>query len=93
MKKDNEKIFNIDNRGSSLFIELVYSKDISIEDSIYSFNDGNEIKNFKNFISFVAIKNGEHNGLGYLVANYDLKIDKSQIKLEEARNVIESEFS
>ena len=33
---DDIKIFEVDNRGTSLFVELVYPNDISESDSIYS---------------------------------------------------------
>ena len=93
MKKDNCKLFNVDNRGKSLFLELIYSKEINSDDSVYSTISGKEIKKFKDYISFVAIKNGEHNGLGYMCSNFDLKIDKSQIKLHNVSAIIENQFN
>lgn len=92
MDKDQLKVFNIDNRGKSLFIELIYSLEITEGDSISSTTTNLVIKNFKNLISFVAIKNGEHNGVGYFV--YDpKKINTpipSTIQLKEVRGIIEN---
>ena len=92
MDKDQSKVFNVDNRGKSLFVELIYSSEIVEGDSISSNYTNLVIKNFKNLISFVAIKNGEHNGVGYFV--YDPKKIKtpipSIIKLKEVRGIIEN---
>ncbi len=92
MDKDQSKVFNVDNRGKSLFVELIYSSEIIEGDSISSTNTNLVIKNFKNLVSFVAIKNGEHNGVGYFV--YDPKKIKSPIpsiiKLKEVRGIIEN---
>jgi len=85
--KDHIKIFEVDNRGKSLFIELVYPNDISESDSIYDKDSKFKLENFKSYLAFVAIKNGEHNGTGYLTANFDLKIDK-QIELKKLNSII-----
>ena len=74
--KDNLKIFEVDNRGNSLFIELVYPNDLDDNDSIYSNLSNLKLENFKSYLAFVAIKNGEHNGKGYLTSNFDLKLDE-----------------
>lgn len=92
MDKDQLKVFNVDNRGKSLFIELIYSLEVTEGDSISSTTTTLVIKNFKKLISFVAIKNGEHNGVGYFV--YDpKKINTpipSTIQLKEVRGIIEN---
>lgn len=75
---DNEKIFAIDNRGKSLFVELTYSNDIKDDFVIKGYH---AIKNFKSMVSFVAIKNGEHNTLGYFADTEDSSID-SRIPLK-----------
>ena len=85
--EDEQKFFKIDNRKNSLFVELIYSDDITEENSIYSKLDGNVIKNIKQYLSFVAIKNGEHNGIGYLASNFQLNCN-SKIKLTEVKNII-----
>lgn len=85
--KDNEKIFNVDNRGTSLFVELVYPNDLNSNDTIYSSSTNQIVEKFKSYVSFVAIKNGEHNGIGYLFSNNNLKLG-SKIDLKEVKNII-----
>ena len=84
---DNIKIFEVDNRGASLFVELVYPKDISESASIYSKESDLKLEKFKSYLAFVAIKNGEHNGIGYLTSNFDLKLEK-QINLTDLKSII-----
>ena len=91
MDRDNSKIFEIDNRGDSLFVELIYPKDIIKKDSISSIEYSLTISHFKSLISFVAIKNGEHNGTGYFVfkqENIKNKISDN-LPLKEVRKIIE----
>lgn len=87
MLKDLKKIFKTDNRGKSLFVELVYSDNILDEDSVFSKTFSIKINKFKNQVSFVAIKNGEHNGEGYLTSNFPI-YKKSKIKLTELKSII-----
>lgn len=81
------KIFSVDNRGDSLFVELVYSNDIDKSFAITSSISGATIEGFRDHIDFVAIKNGEHNGDGYLISNRKLPVD-NPIPLTETRNLI-----
>jgi hypothetical protein len=85
--KDNIKLFEVDNRGESLFVELVYPNDILEKDSIYSKDSKFKLDNFKSYITFVAIKNGEHNGIGYLTSNFDLKFE-NKINLTSLKSLI-----
>ena len=85
--KDDEKIFEVDNRGTSLFVELVYPNNIENNDLIYSKQSNLKLENFKSHIAFVAIKNGEHNGLGYVTSNFDLKLE-NRIKLTSLKSII-----
>ena len=87
--KDEIKIFNVDNRGRSLFVELVYPNNIEENDSIYSKANNLRIDNFKSYLAFVAIKNGEHNGIGYLTSNFKLKI-KNPVRLEKLKSIIKN---
>jgi len=84
---DQEPIFNVDNRGDSLFIELVYPSDIKENHSIKSKSNNKEIKDFKQYVSFVAIKNGEHNGDGYLTSNVPLQ-SADKIELTAVKDII-----
>ena len=45
------------------------------------------MQKFKSYIAFVAIKNGEHNGIGYLTSNFELKLG-NQINLTELKSII-----
>ena len=85
--KDDKKIFDIDNRGASLFVELTYSDDIKENDSIYSKETNLKLEKFRSFLSFVAIKNGEHNGIGYVTSNIDLKLE-DKIELTSLNSLI-----
>jgi hypothetical protein len=84
---DHLKIFNVDNRGASLFVELVYPNDIDDNDSIYSKETRFTLEKFKSYIAFVAIKNGEHNGIGYVTSNFDLK-QEEKIELTSLKSII-----
>ena len=87
--KDDIKIFEVDNRGTSLFVELVYPNDIDENDSIYSKESNLKLESFKSYLAFVAIKNGEHNGIGYVTSNFDLKQEK-QIKLTSLKSILKN---
>jgi hypothetical protein len=85
--KDDIKLFKIDNRGTSLFVELVYPNDVHKNDSIYSKESNLKLEKFKSYIAFVAIKNGEHNGIGYVTSNFDLK-QQEKIELTSLKSII-----
>ena len=91
MERDNLNVFEVDNRGDSLFVELVYPKEIIKEDSISSLKYSLTVNQFKSLISFVAIKNGEHNGTGYFVFKQENVKNKicDNLPLKEVRNIIE----
>lgn len=62
---DGTKLFEVDNRGDSLFVMLTYPRDIPIG---FGFSIGNRrFADLRRHVNFVAIKNGEHDGIGYLV--------------------------
>jgi len=88
--KDDIKIFEVDNRGASLFVELVYPNDIGDNDSIYSKESNLKLESFKSYLAFVAIKNGEHNGIGYLTSNFDLEISKNSVDLKDLKDLIKT---
>ena len=59
------ELFDVDNRGDSLFVMLTWAHDITKD---FEYIVGNEAKrNFRDHVAFVAIKNGAHNGVGYLI--------------------------
>jgi len=85
--KDDIKIFEVDNRGTSLFVELVYPNDIEDNDSIESKALNLKLEKFKSYLAFVAIKNGEHDGIGYVTSNFDLK-QGGKIELTSLKSII-----
>ena len=63
--EDGTPLFDVDNRGNDLFVMFTYPHDIGA-DFIYLI--GNErYHGLKEDIAFVAIKNGQHNGIGYFI--------------------------
>ncbi|WP_309091629.1 hypothetical protein [Phenylobacterium sp.] len=63
--EDGAPLFETDNRGRDLFVMLVWPKDIP-QDFTY-FIDGQAYRGLRDQVAFVAIKNGRHNGIGYLL--------------------------
>lgn len=62
---DGVALFDVDNRGDSLFVMLVYPKDIPAG---FGFSIGNRhFPDLRGRVNFVAIKNGEHDGTGYMI--------------------------
>ena len=62
---DGVSLFDVDNRGDSLFVMLTYPRDIPIS---FGFSiDNRHFADLRRRVNFVAIKNGEHDGIGYLV--------------------------
>ena len=82
LKLKNKNIFKIDNRGSSLFVTLVYPDEIKKNDFI----ETKKIDLFK-YVSFVAVKNGMHNQKGYYYDNFSKNINNN-FKIEEIKNII-----
>ena len=58
-------LFEVDNRGRDLFVMLTWPHDIQ-EPFAYLVN-GRRVHGLRGDVAFVAIKNGEHNGVGYFV--------------------------
>ena len=73
-KKDGATIFSIDNRGDSLFVELTYSNEI---DKGFTVISDKAIENFEKYVAFVAIKNGEHDGIGYMLDTVENNLPES----------------
>ncbi|MEL6216329.1 MAG: hypothetical protein AAFQ99_11720, partial [Pseudomonadota bacterium] len=60
---DGLPLFEIDNRGETLFVMLTYPKDIPA-DFLYRYG-AEQRTGLREAVAFVAIKNGKHNGIGY----------------------------
>jgi hypothetical protein len=81
---DGRPLFAVDNRGSSLFVELVWSEMISAE-FIYLI-DGKAQKNLDRDVVFVAVKNGQHNGIGYFADSGCMKGNDATFPLSDMPN-------
>ena len=62
---DGTFLFEVDNRGSNLFVTFVYKDDIC-ETITYSAGSAT-VGQLRRQVAFVAIKNGDHNGIGYFL--------------------------
>lgn len=64
--KAGQAIFGeLDNRGESLFVTLAYPG--AIEEGFTLVHEAGILTGFNDMVGFVALKNGEHDGEGYLV--------------------------
>lgn len=79
-------VFSVDNRGKSLFVEVVF--DDELVDGM-SFIGPNEISvgALDTKLAFVTIKNGAHDSLGYVFSNKPMNLPE-QIKLEAVYDFI-----
>lgn len=60
---DGASVFDIDNRGDSLFVTLAFPDEVTADTVLSAGNE--RYDGFKDDVAFVAIKNGEHDGIGY----------------------------
>jgi hypothetical protein len=65
MAADGTPLFEVDNRGSDLFVMLAYSREIGPQFEFLV--DGERHDDLAGDVAFVALKNGEHNGVGYFL--------------------------
>jgi hypothetical protein len=68
LSSDGKPLFEVDNRGCDLFVMLVRDQDIP-EDLTY-LSGGKDMGLLKPHVAFVAIKNGQHNGIGYFADSH-----------------------
>jgi len=62
---DGVPLFSVDNRGSDLFVMLTWPNDIPADFEYLI--DNATVSGLHDQVAFVAIKNGEHNGVGYVL--------------------------
>jgi hypothetical protein len=62
---DGTALFDVDNRGNSLFVTLSYPHDVPA--GFEARFAGATLAELSREIAFVAIKNGHHNGIGYFL--------------------------
>jgi hypothetical protein len=79
-------VFKVDNRGSSLFIEIIYDEDL-VDGMTFNGPGGVTIGNLRQKLAFVAIKNGKHHGTGYVFSNRKIELPK-EIALKEVYGFI-----
>ena len=79
-------VFNVDNRGKSLFVEVVYDDDL-VDGMSFDGPNGISIQSLKSKLAFVAIKNGKHDSIGYIFSNMPMDLSKS-IKLTQVYDFI-----
>jgi hypothetical protein len=82
----SQPVFNVDNRGKSLFVEVIYDDNL-VEDMSFDGPNGISMGSLKSKLAFVAIKNGKHDGLGYVFSNMSMDLPK-EIKLTEIYDFI-----
>jgi hypothetical protein len=63
--EDGTALFEVDNRGADLFVMLTYPRDIAV-DAPYRVGT-HEAPKLREQVAFVALKNGEHDGIGYFI--------------------------
>lgn len=64
---DGLALFEVDNQGTNLFVMLTYPSDVKL---VSSYRLGNRtFTALADDVAFVAIKNGQHNGIGYFADN------------------------
>ncbi len=62
---DGQELFYVDKKGTEVFVMLVYPDNIGEN---FEYTVGNtKFNNLRKDVAFVAIKNGKHNGVGYLI--------------------------
>jgi hypothetical protein len=79
-------VFNVDNRGTSLFVEIIYDDDL-IEGLSFVGPNSITVDSVKSKLAFVAIKNGKHDGIGYVFSNKPMHLPE-KIKLTEVYDFV-----
>ncbi|MGB0294925.1 MAG: hypothetical protein ACPGAO_08875 [Flavobacteriaceae bacterium] len=79
-------VFNVDNRGMSLFVEVVYDDEL-VDGMTFIGPNGISIASLETKLAFVTIKNGAHDGLGYVFSNMPMNLPE-QIELEAVYDFI-----
>lgn len=77
LKLNNKNFFSLKSEKNKIFLELIYSDELSENDKIYV---NNRKINVKDELTFLAIKNTIHNQKGYCFTNLKFLPDKINIK-------------
>lgn len=62
---DGLALFEVDNRGETLFVTLAYPREVTAGFGVRF--EGATVEDLAREVVFVAIKNGQHNGIGYFL--------------------------
>jgi hypothetical protein len=82
----NIPVFKVDNRGQTLFVEIVYDCDL-VDDMIFYQPNGISLTSLRSKLAFVAIKNGKHHDIGYVFSNKPMDLP-TKFKLTEVYDLI-----
>ena len=90
---NNELIFDVHKKNKSIFVSLVYNKEI--KNNFDLIIDSSKKIKLINFVNFVAIKNGMHSSKGYLNSSENLKkyIPENNFHVKEIFNTISNYFA
>lgn len=90
---NENKIFEIDKRNKTIFLTLIYDKEIQ-KDLEIKINYVDKI-NLYEHVNFVAIKNGEHRSKGYVISFNEVKkyISKEKINVKDLFGAINNYFA
>ncbi len=83
---NNLSVFNVDNRGKSLFVEMIFPENID-KNTCFKSDISNDLMNLTNKFAFVAIKNGKHCERGYVFSNKKIDLP-NEIELKTLYNFI-----
>ncbi len=88
---DGQPLFEVDNRGNSLFVTLNFPTAIAA-DLTYRIGE-RVLGHLLDAVAFVAIKNGEHNGIGYLIDTAQVRgTHPAQIPLRALFDITRAHF-
>lgn len=90
---NNETIFYTDKKDKSIFVSLVYKREIKKNFEI-KINQNISIKLY-DYVNFVAIKNGEHQSKGYVMSSDEIKkyFPKETFHVKDLFNTIDNYFA
>jgi hypothetical protein len=85
--KDALPLFEVDNRGVDLFVTLTYAREIPAGFAITVGQD--TFSGLDEDVVFVALKNGQHNGLGYFLdTGADFRAGDIRFELREIPRIV-----
>jgi hypothetical protein len=83
---DGTPLFEVDNRGNDLFVTLTWPHDVP-KGFVY-LCAGQPQFGLRDDVAFVAIKNGHHNSIGYLIDTHKSTSSPTSISLTDIPNIV-----